>query len=246
MVNDPLNTVWIGLEYFCNENDRLWNMNREDFIDFAIAELVKIKIIEKEDVLDATQVKIRKAYPAYLGSYSEIDGIRAYLDTISNLYYLGRNGQHKYNNMDHSMLTAMEAVKLIKTGDSDKSAVWNVNTEEEYHEENSIKELAIISIMLISVCFGYFCFYNNVFTGHEAQDTHIWLSASTVKFVNNWLQEWPLKLHFIMYEYPDSIEFNSLAERGAYISYPPGAMVPIYWQNCFTKPKFRLVLLNNP
>jgi protoporphyrinogen oxidase len=135
MVNDPLNTVWIGLEYFCNENDSLWNMNREDFIDFAIAELVKIKIIEKEDVLDATQVKIRKAYPAYFGAYSEIDGIRAYLDTISNLYCLGRNGQHKYNNMDHSMLTAMEAVKLIKTGGSDKSAVWNVNTEEEYHEE---------------------------------------------------------------------------------------------------------------
>jgi hypothetical protein len=86
-------------------------------------------------VLDATQVKIRKAYPAYFGSYNEIDGIRAYLDTIGNLYCLGRNGQHKYNNMDHSMLTAIEAVKLIKTGGGDKRSVWNVNTEEEYHEE---------------------------------------------------------------------------------------------------------------
>jgi protoporphyrinogen oxidase len=135
MVKDPLNTVWIGLEYFCNEGDTLWNMNRDEFISFSIAELEKIGIIEKEDVLDATQVKIRKAYPAYFCSYSEMDHIRAYLDTIDNLYCLGRNGQHKYNNMDHSMLTAMEAVKLIRTNCGDKSAVWNVNAEEKYHEE---------------------------------------------------------------------------------------------------------------
>ena len=99
-----------------------------------VAELVKIGIIDKEDVLDATQVKIEKAYPAYFGSYSDMDGIRNYLDTIDNLYCLGRNGQHKYNNMDHSMLTAMEAVELIKSGGGDKISVWNVNTEEEYHE----------------------------------------------------------------------------------------------------------------
>jgi protoporphyrinogen oxidase len=135
MVKDPLNTVWIGLEYFCNENDCLWNMDREAFIGFAVTELEKINIIKKEDVLDATQVKIRKAYPAYFGSYDEIDYIRAYLDTIGNLYCMGRNGQHKYNNMDHSMLTAMEAVKIIKIGGGDKSAVWDVNTEEVYHEE---------------------------------------------------------------------------------------------------------------
>jgi protoporphyrinogen oxidase len=136
MVRDPENTVWIGLEYFCNEGDYLWNLSSEDFINFAIGELVKINIIDREDVLDATQVKIEKAYPAYFGSYSEMDSIRNYLDTIGNLYCLGRNGQHKYNNMDHSMLTAIEAVKLIKLGISDKSAVWNVNTEKEYHEEN--------------------------------------------------------------------------------------------------------------
>jgi protoporphyrinogen oxidase len=135
MLKDPENTVWIGLEYFCNEGDYLWNLSSEDFINFAIGELVKINIIDREDVLDATQVKIEKAYPAYFGSYSEMDSIRNYLDTIGNLYCLGRNGQHKYNNMDHSMLTAMEAVKLIKSGIGDKSAVWNVNTEEEYHEE---------------------------------------------------------------------------------------------------------------
>jgi protoporphyrinogen oxidase len=134
MVKNPENTVWIGLEYFCNEGDALWNLSREGFISFAVEELVKIKIIDKEDVLDATQVKIEKAYPAYFGSYSEMGSIRNYLDTIDNLYCLGRNGQHKYNNMDHSMLTAMEAVELIKSGGSDKSTVWNVNTEEEYHE----------------------------------------------------------------------------------------------------------------
>jgi protoporphyrinogen oxidase len=135
MVKDPLNTVWIGLEYFCNEGDPLWNMSHEDFIAFAVSELVRINIISKEDVLDAVQVKIKKAYPAYFGSYGEMDRIRNYLDGITNLYCLGRNGQHKYNNMDHSMLTAMEAVELIKSNSGDKNAVWNVNTEEEYHEE---------------------------------------------------------------------------------------------------------------
>jgi protoporphyrinogen oxidase len=135
MVKDPFNTVWIGLEYFCDEGDSLWNMSRDEFIHFAIGELEKIEIIENEDVLDAMQVKIRKAYPAYFGSYSEMDSIRAYLDSIGNLYCLGRNGQHKYNNMDHSMLTAMKAVQLIKSGGGDKSVIWNINTEKEYLEE---------------------------------------------------------------------------------------------------------------
>jgi protoporphyrinogen oxidase len=134
MVKDPLNTIWMGLEYFCNEGDEMWNMDNEEFINFAIAELIKIKIINKEDVLDATRVKIQKAYPAYFGSYSEMDFIKTYLDSIENLYCLGRNGQHKYNNMDHSMLTAMEAVNILKSGSKDKNAVWNVNTEVEYHE----------------------------------------------------------------------------------------------------------------
>jgi len=135
MVKDVEHTVWMGLEYFCNEGDELWNLSREEFIEFAIDELAKINIINKEDVLDAIQVKIPKAYPAYFGSYSEMDKIRSYLDRFSNLYCLGRNGQHKYNNMDHSMLTAMEAVEIIKFGGSDKSPVWNVNCEEAYHEK---------------------------------------------------------------------------------------------------------------
>ncbi len=135
MVKDVENTIWIGLEYFCTEGDNLWNLSSEDCIQFAIGELVKINIIDKEDVLDATHVKIEKAYPAYFGTYSEMDSIQNYLNTIPNLYCLGRNGQHKYNNMDHSMLTAMRAVELIKAGGGDKSTVWNVNAEKEYHEE---------------------------------------------------------------------------------------------------------------
>lgn len=135
MVGDYENTVWMGLEYFCNEGDELWNMGHDHFIEFAINELVKIKIIEKNDVIDATQVKIKKAYPAYFGSYDKINELRKYLDTITNLYCIGRNGQHKYNNMDHSMLTAIEAVKIFAAGSDDKNVIWNVNTEGEYHED---------------------------------------------------------------------------------------------------------------
>ncbi len=138
MVADLNNTVWLGLEYFCNENDKLWSMNDEEFIDMAKGELVKIGIISPEDVLDAVRIKVKKAYPAYFDSYQHFGVIRSYLDTWSNLYCIGRNGQHRYNNMDHSMLSAMEAVKCIR-GESDKTAVWAVNAEEEYHEKKSSK-----------------------------------------------------------------------------------------------------------
>jgi protoporphyrinogen oxidase len=135
MVDDPQNTVWIGLEYFCSEGDSLWNMPPDDFIRFATDELIKIDVIDREAVLDATHIRIKKAYPAYFGTYSQFDVVRHYLDGFDNLYCIGRNGQHRYNNMDHSMLTAMEAVSLLKSGSPDKSSIWNVNTEEEYHEQ---------------------------------------------------------------------------------------------------------------
>ena len=135
LVEDYENTMFVGLEYFCNEGDRLWNMSDEDFISMAIDELVKIDIIDREAVLDSTRVKIKKAYPAYFGSYYELDKVKTFLDSIENLYCLGRNGQHRYNNMDHSMMTAMVAVDNIKNGIKDKSAVWSVNTETEYHEK---------------------------------------------------------------------------------------------------------------
>lgn len=135
MVKDPKNTMWIGLEYFCNEGDQMWNMSDEDFIQFAIDELASIDVIDKSDVLDATRIKVKKAYPAYFDTYSEFDTVKNYLSDIENLWCLGRNGQHRYNNMDHSMLTAIEAVNTIKSGSTDKTNVWNVNTEKEYHEE---------------------------------------------------------------------------------------------------------------
>lgn len=134
LINDYKNTMWIGLEYFCNEGDEMWTMPKEDFIKMAIAELVHIGFIDADDVLDSTQVKIKKAYPAYFGAYYELDRVKEFLNGIDNLYCIGRNGQHRYNNMDHSMLTAMEAVDAVREGKTDKSAIWAVNTEEEYHE----------------------------------------------------------------------------------------------------------------
>ena len=103
----------------------------------AIKELEHIGIIEGNQVLDSTQAKIKKAYPTYYGSYYELDKVKDFLNSIENLFCLGRNGQHRYNNMDHSMMTAMVAVDSIKDGSwKDKSAVWSVNTEEEYHEKS--------------------------------------------------------------------------------------------------------------
>ena len=135
MVADPDRTVWIGLEYFCNEGDDLWQMPDAEFIALAKRELASIGIVEEADILDATRVKVRKAYPAYFDTYEEFDKVKDFLSGIGNLWCVGRNGQHKYNNMDHSMLTAMEAVRCLKEGRRDKADVWNVNTEKEYHEE---------------------------------------------------------------------------------------------------------------
>lgn len=136
MVKDPLHKVWMGLEYFCSEGDEMWNSSDKDFIDFAVGELVSMGIIgSKEDVLDSCRLKVKKAYPAYFGSYDHFDKVRNYLDTIENLYCIGRNGQHRYNNMDHSMLTAMVAVDELLEGKTDHKELWNVNAEKEYHEE---------------------------------------------------------------------------------------------------------------
>ena len=135
MVKDPEHSVWIGLEYFCNEGDELWLMADDDFASMAIDEMVKINVIaDKGDAIDYHVERVKKAYPAYFDTYEHIDDLRAYLDTIPNLYCVGRNGQHRYNNLDHSMCTSFEAVKNILNGITDKSNVWNVNTEKEYHE----------------------------------------------------------------------------------------------------------------
>ena len=136
MVKDFENTVWIGLEYFCQENDDFWNQTEEEFAKVAIEEMIQIGIIESEDcVLDYHMEKVKKAYPAYFDTYCEIEKIINYINSIPNLFCVGRNGQHRYNNLDHSMVTSFEAVKDILEGITDKSNVWNVNTEKEYHEE---------------------------------------------------------------------------------------------------------------
>lgn len=135
MVDDMNKHIWVGMEYFCTEGDEMWNTPTEEFEDFAIGELEKIGIIKRSSVLDKFSAKVKKAYPAYFGTYKEFDKVKDWLDGFDNLYCVGRNGQHRYNNMDHSMLTAINAAKAIISGSSDKESVWNVNTEKEYHEE---------------------------------------------------------------------------------------------------------------
>jgi protoporphyrinogen oxidase len=139
MVADPTKT-WIGLEYFCYQSDPLWKMNDDDLKKFAIAEVEKIGILRASDVVDGHVVRVPKTYPAYFGTYDRFHLIREFLDRFQNLYLVGRNGMHKYNNQDHSMLTAMTAVDNIVGGVRDKNNVWSINTEMEYHEEEAKHE----------------------------------------------------------------------------------------------------------
>ena len=140
MVRDPEHTVWIGLEYFCNEGDALWSMSDEDFAAFAVREMAVMGLIgEEKEALDTHVERVKKAYPAYFDTYGRIDELRAWLDTIPNLFCVGRNGQHRYNNIDHSMCTSFEAVSNILSGETRKDNLWNVNTEKEYHEEKQEK-----------------------------------------------------------------------------------------------------------
>ena len=134
LVADPA-TIWLGLEYFCRAGDDLWSMSDAAFLDFAAAELEKIGLVSRRDVLDGTVVRVPKAYPAYFGEYRQFGVLREYLDRFVNLYPVGRNGMHRYNNQDHSMLAANSAVDAILAGGAGKPAIWTINAEEEYHEE---------------------------------------------------------------------------------------------------------------
>ena len=110
-------------------------MSENEWIKFGTKELIQMRIISSEsNVLDGHIEKIKKAYPAYYNTYTKINEVKIYLDSFSNLYCIGRNGQHRYNNMDHSMLTAFEAINNIIEGRDDKENVWNINTEKEYLE----------------------------------------------------------------------------------------------------------------
>ena len=127
--------VWLGLEYFCNEVDELWTMDDGDLTQLAIAELESIGLIDSQDVLDSTVHRVEKTYPAYFGTYDEFHVIRDYLDEFDNLFLVGRNGMHRYNNQDHSMLTARYAAEAIISGEIDRDKIWEVNVDDDYHEE---------------------------------------------------------------------------------------------------------------
>jgi protoporphyrinogen oxidase len=134
LVSDP-DKVWIGLEYFCNETDPIWKLSDKEMSELAIEEASRIGLLKAEEVEDYHVVRVPKTYPAYFGSYVRFDVIREYTDRFANLFLVGRNGMHKYNNQDHSMLTAMTAVENIVTGVITKDNIWAINTESEYHEE---------------------------------------------------------------------------------------------------------------
>lgn len=133
LIVDP-ETVWVGMEYFCTEGDDLWTTPDDAFAKFAVAELAKIGMVDPADVLDCTVIRVPKAYPAYFGTFKEFGTIRKYADRFANLFLVGRNGMHRYNNMDHSMLTAMTAVENIMQGKTEKDNVWGINAEADYHE----------------------------------------------------------------------------------------------------------------
>ncbi|MFA4970493.1 MAG: NAD(P)/FAD-dependent oxidoreductase [Sulfuritalea sp.] len=127
--------VWLGLEYFCQEGDDLWSMDDASMKAFAAGELEKIEMIDRADVLDGTVIRVPKTYPAYFGAYENFPQLRSWIDGMGNLFLVGRNGMHRYNNQDHSMLTAKLAVEAILAGKTDKTAIWAVNVDDDYHEE---------------------------------------------------------------------------------------------------------------
>ncbi len=141
LVGNP-DTLWLGMEYFANEGDALWSMSDTELSAFALDELCQLDLIERSDVLDQTVLRVPKAYPAYFGSYERFDVIRAYVDRLTNLFLIGRNGMHRYNNQDHSILTAFAAVENIANGIGSKHNIWDVNVEREYHETKTAEDEA--------------------------------------------------------------------------------------------------------
>jgi protoporphyrinogen oxidase len=136
LVRDP-GTVWIGMEYFCSEGDELWEMPDDELKRLGLQEMRHLKLAEPQEHLDSVVIRMPKAYPGYFGTYGSFDELRKYLDAIPNLFLVGRNGMHRYNNQDHSMLSAKRAADAILSGSRDKSGIWNVNIDDEYHEEAS-------------------------------------------------------------------------------------------------------------
>jgi len=130
------NAIWLGLEFFCKESDDLWKMKDNDLIDLSVKELQQIDLINSSDIMDSIVARVPKAYPVYFGeSYKQFKILQDEIDPIQNLFLIGRNGMHRYNNQDHSMLTAKEAAEQIISGKVDKSKICNINVDDEYHEE---------------------------------------------------------------------------------------------------------------
>jgi protoporphyrinogen oxidase len=129
--------TWLGLEYFCQEGDALWKLTDEDLIRLGVSELASLRLADRSDFVEGVVLRMPKAYPAYFGGYEDFPEVRRFLDTYENLFLMGRNGMHKYNNMDHSMLTAMAVVENIAGGVRTKDNIWSVNAEADYHEERS-------------------------------------------------------------------------------------------------------------
>lgn len=134
MVKDPVNTMWIGLEYFCSEGDNFWNKSDKELVKLATKELKKIGFYDGK-IIESKVIKVKKAYPAYFDTYKDIDQVREYINNINNLYCIGRNGTHSYNNMDHSILSGMICADLINNNSHDLDALWNVNVDKDYHEQ---------------------------------------------------------------------------------------------------------------
>ncbi|KRG86338.1 NAD(P)/FAD-dependent oxidoreductase [Stenotrophomonas sp. CW117] len=135
MVADE-STLWLGLEFFCRESDALWSMDDDALKAMAQQEMVKIGLVNADVAMDAVVLRVPKAYPGYFGeAYRHFDRLQAALDAVPNLYLMGRNGMHRYNNQDHSMLTAREAARQIACGEIDKAKIWAINVDDEYHEE---------------------------------------------------------------------------------------------------------------
>jgi protoporphyrinogen oxidase len=132
-------TVWIGMEYFCSEGDALWQTPDAELMRLGLKEMQHLRLAEPQDNLDGVVIRMPKAYPGYFGTYGSFDELRTYLDAIPNLFLVGRNGMHRYNNQDHSMLSAKRAAEAIIAGSTDKSQIWSVNIDDEYHEEASSK-----------------------------------------------------------------------------------------------------------
>jgi protoporphyrinogen oxidase len=134
LVKDP-DTVWVGMEYFCSEGDALWQTPDPELVRLGVAEMQRLRLAEPAEQLDATVLRMPKAYPGYYGTYASFEEVRRHLDAFPNLFLIGRNGMHRYNNQDHSMLSAKRAVEAIVAGSTDKAPIWRVNIDDEYHEE---------------------------------------------------------------------------------------------------------------